>query len=193
MYSLTYAYDALEPILSSKTVKEHYNLYKKYFDNLNRLVVNPQPLELIKQINVFPLKDRDEILFNLGGVLNHELYFDIMGPNNHELTGQFKNKVISQYGSFDNFKKEFVKVAKELIGSGYTFVVLNDNNLEIINMANQDTPYYYGLEPIMNIDLWEHAYYLDYSNRNEYINNFFSIVDFDKVNKYYEKALQKNI
>ena len=192
MYNLTY--NALDPVLSNKTIKTHYELYKEYYDSLNKLVNNTKPLELINQINMFPIKDRDDILFNLGGVLNHELYFDIMGPNNHEINGIFKDKVIKQYGSYDNFKKEFIRTAKELVGSGYTYLVLNDtNDLEIINMANQDTPYYYGLRPIMNIDLWEHAYYLDYQDRNEYINNFFSIIDFNKVNNYYEKALQKNI
>ena len=81
-----------------------------------------------------------------------------------------------------------------MIGSGYTFLVLNkDNNLEIINVANQDTPISYDLIPIMNLDLWEHAYYLDYQNdRKTYINNFFSIIDFSKVSKIYEE-IQKNI
>jgi len=200
---LDYSYDALEPILSSRTISIHHEKHhKKYLDNLNSLLEKNNydykySLEqLVNNINIFPLKDRGSILFNLGGVLNHNLYFDIMGPNNHEPIGIFKSKLLNTYGSYENFKKEFINQAKLLVGSGYTFLVVNKNNeLEIINTSNQDTPISYGLIPIMNIDLWEHAYYLDYqNNKDAYINNFFSIIDFDKVNKNYEKTqIQKNI
>ena len=198
---LDYSLDALEPIISSRTIDIHHNRHhKKYLDNLNALLIKNNYdfqytlEELVNHIDIFPIKDRGNILFNLGGVLNHNMYFDIIGPNNHIILGTFKDKVISQYGSYNNFKEEFIKTSKLLVGSGYTFVVLNkENNLEIINTSNQDTPISYGLNPIMNIDLWEHAYYLDYqNNKDEYINNFFSIIDFDKVNNNYEK-IQKNI
>lgn len=200
--SIDYPYNALEPEISRRTVDIHHNKHhKKYLDNLNKLLNENNydyrytKEELVNKIDIFPIKDRGNILFNLGGVLNHDLYFDIMGPNNHEIKGKFKEKVIKEYGSYDNFKNEFIKQTKFLVGSGYTFLVLNKSDeLEIINTPNQETPYSYGLIPIMNIDLWEHAYYLDYQNkRDEYINNFFSIIDFDKVNKHYEQALQKNI
>ena len=196
---LDYSYDAFEPYISSRTIDIHYNKhYKNYLNNLNNLLskynFNYSKEELVKNIDIFPIKERGSILFNLGGVLNHELYFDTMGKNN-EITGLFKEDIIKQFGSFDNFKEEFIASTKLLVGSGYTFLVLNkENKLEIINTPNQDTPISYGLRPIMNIDLWEHAYYLDYQNKkDEYVNNFFSIVDFNKVNKNYEKALQENI
>lgn len=200
--TIDYPYNALEPVISARTVDIHQNKHhKKYLDNLNKLLndnnYNYQYTkeELVNKIDMFPIKDRGNILFNLGGVLNHDLYFDIIGPSNHQIKGKFKDKVIEEYGSYDNFKNEFIKQTKFLVGSGYTFLVLNKNSeLEIINTPNQDTPYSYGLIPIMNIDLWEHAYYLDYqNNKDEYVNNFFSIIDFDKVNKHYEQALQKNI
>lgn len=200
--NIDYPYNALEPNISERTLDIHHNKHhKKYLDNLNKLLNENNydyrytKEQLVNKIDIFPIKDRGNILFNLGGVLNHDLYFDIMGPNNHEIKGKFKDKVISQYGSYENFKNEFIKQTKFLVGSGYTFLVLNkEKELEIINTSNQDTPYSYGLIPIMNIDLWEHAYYLDYQNKkDEYINNFFSIIDFDKVNKHYEQALQENI
>lgn len=200
--SIDYPYNALEPIISENTIFIHHTKHhQKYLDNLNKLLNDNNydyrytKEELVSRIDIFPLKERGSILFNLGGVLNHDLYFDIIGPNNHEIKGSFKDKVIKQYGSFENFKNEFIRQAKILVGSGYTFLVLNkENDLEIINTSNQDTPYSYNLIPIMNIDLWEHAYYLDYQNKkDEYINNFFSIIDYDKVNKHYEEALQKNI
>ena len=200
--SLPYSYNALEPYISTRTVTIHHEKHHKgYLDKLN-IALNKANFDfshsilwVIQNIDNFPLSLRGDILYNAGGVLNHDLYFDIIGPNNHEVMGKFKEKVINQYGSFDNFKNEFIRLAKVLVGSGYTFLVLNKNNrLEIINTSNQDTPYSYGLIPIMNMDLWEHAYYLDYqNNKDEYINNFFSIIDFTKVNKRYEEALQKNI
>lgn len=200
--SIDYPYNALEPIISEKTIFIHHTKHhQKYLDNLNKLLNENNydyrytKEQLVNKIDIFPLKYRGDILFNLGGVLNHDLYFDIIGPNNHEIFGEFKDKIVNQYGSYENFKSEFIKQTKLLVGSGYTFLVLNkEKNLEIINVSNQDTPYSYGLIPIMNIDLWEHAYYLDYqNNKDEYINNFFSIIDFDKVNKHYEKVLQENI
>ena len=192
------SYDAYEPYISSYTMNIHYNKhYKKYLDNLNNLLskynYEYSKEELVKNIDIFPIQERDNILFNLGGVLNHELFFSILGYG--EMSEIFKNKIDEDFGSFANFKEEFIKQAKLLVGSGYTFLVLNkDNNLEIINVANQDTSISYGLVPIMNLDLWEHAYYLDYQNeRNTYIDNFFSIIDFNKVSKIYEKEIQKNI
>ena len=190
-------YDAYEPYISSYTMNIHYNKhYKKYLDNLNNLLskynYEYSKEELVKNIDIFPIEERDNILFNLGGVLNHELFFSILGYG--EMSEELKNKIDEDFESFDNFKLEFIKQANLLVGSGYTFLVLNkDKKLEIINVANQDTPISYGLIPIMNLDLWEHAYYLDYQNdRKTYINNFFSIIDFSKVSKIYEE-IQKNI
>ncbi len=192
------SYDAYEPYISSYTMNIHYNKhYKKYLDNLNNLLskynYEYSKEELVKNIDIFPIKERGNILFNLGGVLNHELFFSILGYG--DMSENFKNKINDDFGSFDKFKEEFINQAKLLVGSGYTFLVLNkDKKLEIINVANQDTPISYGLVPIMNLDLWEHAYYLDYQNeRNSYINNFFSIIDFSKVSDIYEKEIQKNI
>ena len=197
MYSSITNYEAYEPYISSYTMNIHYNKhYKKYLDNLNNLLskydYEYSKEELVKNISIFPISERDDILFNLGGVLNHELFFNNLGYG--KMSENFKNKIIEDFNSIDNFKEEFIKQANLLVGSGYTFLVLNkEKNLEIINVANQDTPISYGLIPIMNLDLWEHAYYLDYQNdRKAYINNFFSIVDFNKVSNLYEE-IQKNL
>ena len=197
MYSSITNYEAYEPYISSYTMNIHYNKhYKKNLDNLNNLLskydYEYSKEELVKNIAIFPIAERDDILFNLGGVLNHELFFNNLGYG--KMSENFKNKIIEDFNSIDNFKEEFIKQANLLVGSGYTFLVLNkENNLEIINVANQDTPISYGLIPIMNLDLWEHAYYLDYQNdRKAYINNFFSIVDFNKVSNLYEE-IQKNL
>ena len=193
-------YDAYEPYISSYTMNIHYNKhYKKYLDNLNELLkkynYDYTKEQLVFNIDLFPLTERGNILFNLGGVLNHELYFSILGSG--ELSSSLSDKINEDFGDFNSFQEEFIRQANLLVGSGYTFLVLNNNNqLEIINVPNQDTPYSYGLIPLMNIDLWEHAYYLDYQNRkDEYINNFFSIVNFSEVSNNYEKAktIQKNL
>lgn len=193
---LNYKDNALEPFISAYTINIHYNKhYQNYLNKLNEVLTKLNYdyrydlIGLINHIDEFPLTDRDTILYNAGGVLNHELYFSNMSPNKNNIpTGKLNEAIIEKYGSYENFKAEFIKMTDYLVGSGYTMLVLNKGELEIINTSNQETPYIYGLVPIMAIDLWEHAYYLDYQNeRKNYILNFFEIVDFDVVGKNYEK------
>jgi Fe-Mn family superoxide dismutase len=192
-------YKTLLPYIGDETLNIHYNnIYNNYLTTLNNLLeknnysYNYNLPYLVENIDIFPIIDRGEILYNLGGVLNHGLYFyNISNKNNNLPIGKLKEAIDKKYGNYDNFKKEFTKASKNLVGSGYTFLVLDSNkDLKIINTSNQDTPYSYGFIPIMVIDLWEHSYFLDYKNKKEdYINNFFQIVDYDKINKLYEKAL----
>lgn len=189
---LKFSFNALEPYLSEETVRRHYIIYTNYVKRLNDLIENNKYTleETIKNIDEFPMENRDKILFLSSAILNHELYFENIGLNKSEPVGKLKQKIEQQYGSFENFKEEFKKQASYVIGSGYTFLILNNNDLEIINTSNQENPYSYDLTPIMNIDLWEHAYYIDYFNRQEYIDNFFSIIDFEEVNNNYEKNIK---
>lgn len=191
---LNYNDNALEPFLSAYTVNTHYHEhYLKYLNNLNNLLdkYDLNLKDIAKNIDMFPITDRDDILYNVGGVLNHELYFNNMSPlKNTEPKGKLKEAIDDNFGNFENFKQEFIKTANYLVGSGYTFLVLNDNKLEIINLSNQETPYSYNLIPLIALDLWEHAYYLDYQNdRKNYILNFFEIIDFDRVLELYEKNI----
>lgn len=183
-------YDSLEPVIDSKTLDLHYNKhYQKYLDNLNSLVGNysGSVIDIIKNIDTFPLNKRGEILYNAGGVYNHELYFKSMN-NKPFTTNELVKALILQYGSLEKFQEEFIKVANKMVGSGYTFLVLKDNSFDIVNMPNQENPYTYDMIPLLALDLWEHAYYLKYyNNRNLYINNFFSIINFDNANEIYEK------
>ena len=189
---LKFSFNALEPYLSEETVRRHYIIYTNYVKRLNDLIENNKYTleETIKNIDEFPMENRDKILFLASAILNHELYFENIGLNKSEPVGKLKQKIEQQYGSFENFKEEFKKQASYVIGSGYTFLILNNNDLEIINTSNQENPYSYDLIPIMNIDLWEHAYYIDYFNRQEYIDNIFSIIDFEEVNNNYEKNIK---
>lgn len=194
---LKYNYDALEPNISSKTIDVHYNKhYLGYLNKLNSTLNNINYnyryniKDLVKHIDEFPIDVRDDILFYAGGVINHELYFDSMGFS--ELNGSLKTAIIKKYGSIEGFKKEFIEATNNLVGSGYTFLVVSgDNELGIINTSNQETPYLYDMIPIMGLDLWEHAYYLDYlNNRNQYVLNFFNIVNYNKINSNYEEAIK---
>lgn len=196
---LPYEYNALEPYIDTKTVGIHYeNHYMKYLNNLNKLLEKNNykneytKEELVTHLDMFPLEDRGQILYNLGGVLNHELYFNNMSPKKkNQPVGALKQIIEKQYGTYENFKQELIQTADYLVGSGYTFVVVNSKNqLEILNLSNQETPYSYELKPILALDLWEHAYYLTYqNNRDEYIRNFFEIIDFEQINQQYEKAI----
>ena len=198
---LRYSYNALEPYIDATTVDIHYNKHHMgYLTRLNNALngVNYDYQysleELVKHIEDFPIKLRGNILYNAGGVLNHNLYWYSISPNyNNKPVGLLKQAIDAKYGNYDKFKEEFIKEASLVVGSGWTFLVINHKGeLEIVNTSNQETPYLYGLTPIMALDLWEHAYYLKYQNkREEYILNFFEIVDFDNINRLYEQKIKK--
>lgn len=189
--TLLYSYNALEPVIDEETVNIHYNKHhKKYAENLNKLTISTIPLEQIpKRINEFPLKDRGQILYNAGGILNHNLYWQSLNETPTPPKGKLLNKINNDYGNFENFKKIFINKSKNLVGSGYTFLVSDNNgNLTIINLPNQETPLSYDLTPLFTVDLWEHAYYLKYRNeRNKYIENIWNKANFDNASKIYEK------
>ena len=187
-------YTSLEPVIDNRTLDLHYNgHYRNYTDTLNKLLRETNynykytPEFLAQNINIIPINYRGEILFNLGGYLNHSLYFYNLTNKKKEVPKPLLDEINKYFGSFADFQNEFIDMAKSLKGSGYTFLVLDKNNkLRIINMSNQDTPYYYGFIPIMTIDVWEHAYYLKYTyERGKYLNSIFDIIDFDKVYKLY--------
>lgn len=198
IYSLPYSYEALEPFIDTHTLGLHYQKHQKgYLKKLNELLDKNNyeyqyPLELLSyHVDEFPEDIRADILFNLGGVLNHIIYFRSMSPKRGKLDGGLKGKIIDSFGNLDNFKKLFKESALKVKGSGYTYLILDkDNNLEIRNFLNQDCPYFYGLIPLMCIDVWEHAYYINYENKRDlYIDNFFEVMDFEFANKMYETVI----
>ncbi len=170
----------------------HYNKHQKnYLNKLNDLLKKNNfdfsyPIEEIyNHLNIFKKEDINDILFNLGGVVNHNLYWQSINPQNKEkLNGLLLEKINNKYGSFDKFKEKFIELALSLKGAGYTFLVKKkDNTIDIINTSNQDSPYLYGYIPLFNVDMWEHAYYLNYkNNKREYLDNFFDIANFNYAN-----------
>lgn len=191
---LDYDFDSLEPFIDTHTLGLHYNKhYLNYLNNLNKLLIknnityNNDISALLNELQKIKTNDIDDILFNLGGVLNHELYFKSIGKKSI-ISDVLKNEIENEFGSYENFVKLFSESANKLKGSGYTFLVINNKKLEIINMPNQVTPYLYGLIPLLCIDLWEHAYYINYENRKkDYIENFFNIIDFSSANDIFYK------
>ena len=183
-------YNYLNPYISPINLYYHYSIYIKNLAILNKLLSQEKydyrykKENLIKNIDIFNLNIRGEILYYLSSVLNHELYFNsISNKYNNIPNNKLLEDINETYGNYENFKQEFIKSAINLKGSGYTFLVKdNKNKLKIINTSNEDSPIYYGYTPIFNIDLWEHNYYLDYKNKIDYVENFFNIIDYKKVN-----------
>lgn len=194
-------YSTLEPYISDRTLYIHYNNY--YLKNLKNLndILNKENYnykydkeDLFKHIDLFNIANRDDIIYNLGGVINHELYFNsVSNLGNNKPILEIKKEIEKKYGTYENFVQEFKKMALNLKGSGYTYLVINKNKeLQIINMSNEESPYLYDMIPIIALDMYEHAYYLDYQNNKEkYIDSFFHIIDFKKINKLYEKEKNK--
>lgn len=180
--------------LDEDTIKYHRILHKRYLDNLNKLLIKnnydfkDEIEDLANNLEMFYIEDRDDILFNLGGVLNHDLYFSNMNPNNKNVkNNEILNKINLKYGTLSNFKNIFKEEASKLVGSGYAFLVLDKNNdLKVIVLPNQETPIIYGFKPLIALDLWEHAYYLQYNvNKINYIDNFLDNLNFNEINSIY--------
>lgn len=193
-------YKSLEPYIDDRTLDLHYNAhYRNYTDKLNKYLkdinynYSLSGEKLAQNINILPMDNRDEILFNLGGYLNHNLYFYNLTNKKKDIPLPLLELINKYFGSFSLFKEEFIDMAMEVKGSGYTFLVLDKNNkLRIINTSNQDTPYYYGFIPIMTIDVWEHSYYLKYTyERKKYLDNIFNIIDFEKVYMLYLESINQ--
>lgn len=185
--------------LNEDVIYYHKILYKRYLDRLNALFVknnhnfNIKKEDIVNNLEIFPIEDRGNILFNLGGVLNHELYFDNIEPTKNILNNEILNKIKLEYGSISEFKNIFKTTASKLVGSGYTFLVLDKNNkLKIINMTNQETPLSIGFIPLIALDQWEHAYYLQYNvNKEDYIDKFLNNLNFNNINRVYLDNIDK--
>lgn len=199
MIKLPYEFSELTPFLSFENIKNHYLLYYQgYLNRLNSLLAGNKDYqnltldELLFNSNLFPKDIAKEINFNAGGVHNHQLFFESMSPKSKLKNGPLKDALIKNFGSIDAFYEQFKTKAKQIIGSGYLFLVCDEHGeLSLFPCINQDTPVPFNLCPILAIDLWEHAYYLDYLNNKEaYIDNFLSYIDFDYVEKQLTECLK---
>ena len=191
---LPYPYDANEPYIDEETMRIHHDKhFRTYVDNLNKALepytsYHNIPLEiLLRRPNIIPDNIRTAVINNGGGVYNHDLYFNTIGPAGgiEKPQGSLRNAIERSFGSFEVFKDKFTQNAKNVFGSGWTFLVINPyNQLMIVNTANQDTPLPWGNKPILAFDVWEHAYYLKYQNRRaEYLENLWKFVNWEAVEK----------
>ncbi|MFO7972717.1 MAG: superoxide dismutase [Desulfobacterales bacterium] len=167
---LPYPEDALEPYISAKTIGLHYSKHHAgYVATANRLVMDSAfqgktPVEIIKLTT--GKKKHSEIFNNVAQAWNHDFFWNCMKPGGGGMPkGKLAKKIKDSFGSFDAFKKEFLAAAKSRFGSGWVWLVLDDDILKVVTTANADTPLSRGLKPIFTVDVWEHAYYLDYQNR----------------------------
>ena len=198
---LPYAYHALEPYIDEKTMYLHHDKHlQTYVDNLNH-ILEPYPTlqglsleELLSCPLCLPSGLQIPIKNNAGGVYNHIFYFSNLSPiPNLPVPDTLSAAITSSFGSFDAFKNNLEKTALSVFGSGYVWLILDKNkNLALMITANQDTPLSSGFCPILNLDIWEHAYYLKHYNvRKDYIDAWFPLINWNQVNENYVSCIQK--
>ena len=194
---LPYGYDALEPYIDVETMHLHHEKHHNtYVTNLNAAIEKHPELgsksieELIADIDALPEDIRTAVRNNGGGHANHTFFWEIMAPKaGGEPVGELKTAIDEAFGSFTDFKAKFKAAATTRFGSGWDWLVLKDGKLEITSTPNQDSPLMEGLTPILGLDVWEHAYYLNYRNvRPDYVDAFWNVVNWDKVNELYLAA-----
>lgn len=192
--NLPYAHDALEPHIDKKTMEIHHGKHHQgYTNNLNAAIKGTDLEGKSIEDILANCKDNAAVRNNGGGFYNHDLFWKVMSPNGGgEPTGDIKAAIDSAFGSFEAFKDEFAKAAATRFGSGWAWLCVKDGKLEVCSTPNQDNPLMgLGCEgtPVLGIDVWEHAYYLNYQNRRpDYINTFFNVINWDEVNKRYNAA-----
>lgn len=195
---LPYLYDALEPHMDMETMYFHHTRHlRAYIERLNQALA-PYPeyhgwsLErLLLNLDKLPAEIRKPVRDNAGGVYNHELYFESLTPVPKEIRGRLKEAMRSDFGSYEAFQKTFFDMALSLFGSGNLWLVSdNRGKLSIVPLPNQDTPLSRELYPLLNLDLWEHAYYLRHQNlRADYIVDWFPLVNWEEAGRRYQQAL----
>jgi Fe-Mn family superoxide dismutase len=200
--ALPYSYSALEPYIDEPTMKLHHDVHHQlYIDNLNKALgrasqyKNTSLVDLISNINSLPGNIRTDVRNNGGGHYNHIFFWNILtSPNSNNFSGPVAQAIVKQYGSLENFKSLFEQAATSRFGSGWAWLIVRDDRLDIVSTPNQDNPLMDIAEikgtPILALDVWEHAYYLKYrSKRADYAKAFWNVVNWNEVNRLYTEAL----
>ncbi len=194
--SLPYAEDALEPHIDARTMGIHHGKHHAaYTGNLNAAIegtsLDGMSIEaILADLSAVPENIRTAVRNNGGGYANHNLFWQIMGPNGGgEPSGALADAINSAFGSFGDFQSAFSAAAATRFGSGWAWLVADGGAVSVTSTPNQDTPLMEGGTPILGIDVWEHAYYLNYQNRRpDYIAAFFNVINWDKVAELYAAA-----
>ena len=194
---LPYAYDALAPHIDEETMRIHHDKHHAaYVTKVNAALENHPELaqlsinELMQKLDSVPEDIKTAVQNNGGGHANHSLFWEILSPNGGgKPSGELAAAIDETFGSFDEFKEKFSATGAGRFGSGWAWLVVTDGKLEVIDTLNQDSPLSLGKTPILGLDIWEHAYYLNYQNkRPEYISAFWNVVNWDEVAKRYKAA-----
>jgi Fe-Mn family superoxide dismutase len=197
LINLPFETNSLEPYMDKQTIEIHYGKHHQgYVDKLNKAIAKYPKLEeksvewLLKNLSLIPPEIKQNIINNAGGVYNHNFFWSILkkdvpfNPNS-----KIGKEILNEFTTFEGFKEEFTNKATTLFGSGWVWLVLDSNKLKIVQTQNQDSVISKKMIPLIAIDVWEHAYYLKYKNsRKDFIENFFSIINWDKVNELFIKT-----
>lgn len=195
---LPYSYDALEPYIDTKTMQIHHDgHHQAYVDKANASLAG-SPLagesatKILRSLGSFDWERRALVRDNVGGHINHSFFWQILSPNKMVPEGDLLRAIEGKFKSLEAFKEEFNTRAIAHFASGWAWLVLDRRNEpQIITTQNQDAPIIDGLEPILGLDLWEHAYYLQYQNRRmEYVKNWWNIVNWKEAGDFYIQALK---
>ena len=194
---LPYGFDYLEPVIDAKTMEIHHDKHHAaYVNNLNAALEKHPEFEancicgLLKNIDNVPADIRQAVINNGGGHHNHSLFWQsLTKADSSEFAGLVKEKVEAELGGYEEFVKSFSAAAATRFGSGWAWLALDkEGKLVVTSTANQDSPYLTGLTPILGLDVWEHAYYLNYQNRRpDYIKAFWNVVNWDEAARRFEE------
>ncbi len=194
---LPYSYDALAPHIDARTMEIHHSKHHQgYVTKVNAAIDGHADLasksigDLLRGIESVPESVRTAVRNNGGGHANHSLFWNIMSPKGGgEPAGDLAAAINSAFGSFSDFKEKFSGAAATRFGSGWAWLVVGDGGLEVYSTANQDSPLMKGDTPILGLDVWEHAYYLNYQNRRpDYIAAWWNVIDWGAVARHYDSA-----
>lgn len=193
---LPYPNNALEPHIDARTMEIHHDKHHQaYVTNVNKAIEGTEwdnkPIEeLCRQIDQVPEKIRTAVRNNGGGHFNHSLFWTTMGPGKGGVpSGKLAEAIEKELGGFEKFKTDFAAAATTRFGSGWAWLTVKDKKLVVESTPNQDNPLMSGGTPVLGLDVWEHAYYLNYQNRRpDYITAFWNVIDWDAVGKSYEAA-----
>lgn len=194
---LPYDYDALEPHIDARTMEIHHTKHHQGYTNKLNAALEGHDFadldieEVLRRIDQVPSDKKQAVINSGGGYANHNLFWTVLSPNGGGTPdGELAEAINDTFGSFEKFKEEFSSAAAGRFGSGWAWLsVDSDGNLKVHSTANQDSPYMNGLTPILGLDVWEHAYYLNYQNRRpDYISSFWNIVNWDQVAENYKAA-----
>jgi Fe-Mn family superoxide dismutase len=198
---LSYSVDSLEPHIDARTMEIHHGKHHQtYVNNLNAALEGNSALadkpvnELITDLSQIPEDIRGTVRNNGGGHSNHTFFWEVISPSGGGIpSGSLGEAIMSAFGSFDSFKDAFTKAALTRFGSGWAWLIKSGDSVQVTSTPNQDSPLMEGVAdntglPLIGLDVWEHAYYLNYQNRRpDYIGAFWNVVDWDRANALFEK------